>query len=335
MGSIIDVVFPDGSPAKQWLKSHLLEPAIPAAITANYILPDDAGIQRVEESLGTNYFSREVDGYLHTEAGAKDLYDHLTGRLGNDRRLAVPWLESVQPLAGLRVLEIGCGTGASTVALAEQGARVTAIDVDDLALKDAVTRCAVYGVEVDFHLMNSTEAAETFSDQTFDLIVFWACLEHMTHEERMSAMASTWKMLRPGGLWGVIGTPNRLHFYDSHTSMMPFYHWLPDDLAMKYAQFSPREKFNQQPWAGDQHDNDFFRWGRGLSFHEFELTMRPVAELEVVSCMTLYGRSQRMASQLKARLTTDFRYESLLHSRFPWIHRGFFQPYLNLLIRKN
>lgn len=41
----------------------------------------------------------------------------------------LPWMMAVMPINGARVLEIGAGTGASTVALAERGASVTSIDL--------------------------------------------------------------------------------------------------------------------------------------------------------------------------------------------------------------
>ena len=41
---------------------------------------------------------------------------------------------------GMRVLEIGCGTGALTIAMAEKGAQVTAIDISPSMLAEAERR---------------------------------------------------------------------------------------------------------------------------------------------------------------------------------------------------
>jgi predicted SAM-dependent methyltransferase len=49
--------------------------------------------------------------------------------------------------------------------------------------------------------MNATEVAAAFEDRAFDLIIFYASLEHMLIEERLQAIADTWAMLRPGDLW--------------------------------------------------------------------------------------------------------------------------------------
>jgi 2-polyprenyl-3-methyl-5-hydroxy-6-metoxy-1,4-benzoquinol methylase len=40
--------------------------------------------------------------------------------------------------------------------------------------------------------------------RSFDIIIFYASLEHMVHEERLRAIADTWAMLRPGDLWCVV-----------------------------------------------------------------------------------------------------------------------------------
>ena len=44
-------------------------------------------------------------------------------RLVCDRMEVVPWLDATRSLRGVDILEIGCGTGVSTLALCEQGAR--------------------------------------------------------------------------------------------------------------------------------------------------------------------------------------------------------------------
>jgi hypothetical protein len=89
-------------------------------------------------------------------------------------------------------------------------------------------------------------ANRLFSDRHFDYIIFYASLEHMTIEERMSAMRATWGMLSDGDLWCVIETPNRLWYHDGHTSLLPFYMWLPEFYHQTgFAQFvdSPSLKY--------------------------------------------------------------------------------------------
>jgi 2-polyprenyl-3-methyl-5-hydroxy-6-metoxy-1,4-benzoquinol methylase len=107
----------------------------------------------------------------------RELADHLLGRPEIARRGAVPWLDSVGALQDKLILEIGCGTGSSTVALAEQGAIVTAIDTDEASLAVAKTRCEVYGLNPSIHTLNATEILRVFGVGVFDLVIFYASLE--------------------------------------------------------------------------------------------------------------------------------------------------------------
>lgn len=330
-------LLPQGTKRREFVKKIFFDPILPSHISRNFINLNDSDLELIKASLERNFFSKTPNGYLSTEVGKNDLLEHLTARLEVNRKLTIPWLDSVRSLRDSHVLEIGCGTGASTVALAEQGADVTAIDTDEISLNDAKKRCEVYGLNVHFHHMNSTEAVRLLSVENFDFIIFWACLEHMTHEERIIAIKGAWDILPQSGLLCVTDTPNRLHFYDSHTSKMPFFHWLPDDLAIRYSRFSPRQKFSER-FAGYNGEPEymlqFLRWGRGLSYHEFELAIKPVDQLNVVSSRDIFYR-KRMFSFLKWRISIHYRYEYFLHKLRPNIHRGFFQPDLELIIKKD
>ena len=309
-------------------------PRVPKSISENFRKITKQGLDMIEASLRHNYFSAD-QVYLSSDVGQNDLQDHLFRRLDNFRNTVIPWLNSTRFLKGASILEIGCGTGSSTIALAEQGATVTVIDILETSLAVARERCQVYGLKADFFNLNATEVHKVFSGQHFDFIIFFAALEHMTHDERMNAMNHTWNMLSKGDLWCVIETPNRLWFYDGHTSLLPFYHWLPDELAFKYSQFSSRQSFREQyrEISGEAMQH-FLRWGRGVSFHEFELSMDRAEKLDVVSSLPIFLRKKSILREILWRLTTESRYESFLSRIAPKVHRGFCQQSLDMIIRK-
>lgn len=283
-----------------------------------------------------NYFSKTPEEYLRSKAGQEDLAAHLEGRTNWNRQVVVPWLDSVCQLRGCRILEIGCGTGASTITLAEQGCEVTGIDVNEGNLLAAQERFRIYGLSAKFLCANATELQKHFPFGMFDLIVFFATLEHLTHVERVVAMKDTWAMLKPGGLWGVIETPNRLWWFDHHTALLPFFNWLPDDLALDYAPFSDRAFMKN--YANADHAEkiklDFARRGRGVSYHEFDLALGPSASLNVVSALGLYLRKKSFAIRMKSRFSSSWNFEAFLNKHGPRIHPGFYQPNLDLIIRK-
>ena len=316
-------------------------PRIPKSISGRFRHIDQKSMSLIKASLEQNCFTQKYasfcdTAYLSSDKGQNDLQDHLHRRLDAFRNTVIPWLSNAKPLAGSRILEIGCGTGSSTVALAEQGAEVTAVDILETNLIVAKDRCKVYDLNVNFLCVNATEVHNILVGRHFDFIIFFAVLEHMTHNERMIAMKNTWDMLSPGSLWCVIDTPNRLWYYDGHTSQLPFYLWLPDDLAFLYSKFSPRKSFcNSYREINDDSKLDFLRRGRGVSFHEFELTMKRAEELDVVSSLSVFLRSPNFLLKVLWTLKNKNRFESFLSQFGPEIHKGFYQESLDLIIRKD
>ena len=313
------------------LAEKVLSP-VPSHLAKHHIKLDATRLAAVRESLRNHFFQgwRSEENYS-PEAAERDLKVHLEESLHRDRTMFVPWLDSARRVEGLRVLEVGCGTGSSTVSLAEQGAKVTAIDIDKQSLRVAAERCEIYGLKVEF-IQRSADAIATFGPGAYDLVIFSASLEHMTHIERLAALRGAWQILAPRGLLSVVDTPNRLWFFDGHTSKLPFFHWLPNDLAFQYCRFSPREnlgtQYTEYNSATEEH---FLRRGRGVSFHEFDLAIKPAAELNVVSSLSSYRGVARKLLAPRAKR----RYKAMLMSICPGIHEGFFDPTLYLIIEKN
>ncbi len=96
---------------------------------------------------------------------------------------------------GKRVLEYGCGPGSYAFHLARRGARVTGIDISEVAIRRAKEKAAreVPG-DVTFRVMNA-EALE-FADDSFDVICGKAILHHLDLGRCYSELART---LKPDG----------------------------------------------------------------------------------------------------------------------------------------
>jgi len=115
------------------------------------------------------------------------------GRLA--ARLLAEWL----PLPGSRILDAGCGSGGASRALAEAGARVTAVDLfptppHGLAEMDA----QIQYVRADISAWSC--------DCPNDGVILWDVLEHVP--DPASALVNIRTALKPGGL-ALIATPNR------------------------------------------------------------------------------------------------------------------------------
>ncbi len=73
-----------------------------------------------------------LPGFLATDP---EVYEHFMGRWS--ARLAGPFLEFAGINAGDRVLDVGCGTGTITLALAERGATTVGVDASEAYLDGA------------------------------------------------------------------------------------------------------------------------------------------------------------------------------------------------------
>jgi S-adenosylmethionine-dependent methyltransferase len=279
-------------------------------------------------------FYHGSDAYIATEEGRDDLDNNLTVRLQRDRTRIIPWLDGLRALRGARVLEIGCGTGSSSVALAEQGAELVAVDIDSSCIEIARVRCRAYGIDdVAFVLADAAALPPAIADRQFDLIIFFASLEHMLLEERLRALERAWAMLAPGGHLCVVDTPNRLWFFDTHSALMNFFHWLPDDLALAYSRFSTRPSVRDQRRDGDPAAmRTFLRNGRGVSYHEFELALGPLTGARV-SCLEAPFVA-RVRVQPIGELSTREQYVRVLMAIAPDVPPAFFLESLDLAIVK-
>jgi 2-polyprenyl-3-methyl-5-hydroxy-6-metoxy-1,4-benzoquinol methylase len=249
----------------------------------------------------------------------------------------MPWLASVVPLKRRKVLEIGAGTGTSTIPILEMGASVVAVDLNAAGLEVAKTRAELHGVDhlLTTRCLNAVDVGPALAGQSFDLVVYFASLEHMTGYERTVSLRDSWSLLNPGGYLAVCDAPNRLWFFDNHTSTQNFYHWLPDGLAARYAERTPRTGFNTSFLEPSSDEADRLAWwGRGVSFHDFEVALG----IDVKS-LTLHGEGQFRRERLPDwaaawHSTIEGRYFALLQEIAPDIPAPFLEDEIALAMQK-
>jgi 2-polyprenyl-6-hydroxyphenyl methylase/3-demethylubiquinone-9 3-methyltransferase len=108
-------------------------------------------------------------------------------------------------LKGLRALDVGCGGGLLSEAMAAQGATATGIDLAEEALAVARGHAASSGVAVDYRAI-SAEALAAAAPASFDLV---CCLEMLEHvPDPASVIAALATLVKPGGTV-VLSTINR------------------------------------------------------------------------------------------------------------------------------
>ena len=112
------------------------------------------------------------------------------------------FVERFVDLSGLRVLDVGCGGGILSEALAERGASVLGIDLAESALQAAEEHRA--GQAVEYRLESSRETAAR--GEVFDVVTCMEMLEHVA--DPAAVLRDIHALLKPGG-WAFFSTINR------------------------------------------------------------------------------------------------------------------------------
>ncbi len=99
-----------------------------------------------------------------------------------------------------RILDMGCTTGASTVAWAQTypDAEICAIDVAAPCLRFAQARANDYGAKIAFSQQNAEHT--NFGDGSFDLIISHIALHETSRTAVDNILAESRRLLEPGGL---------------------------------------------------------------------------------------------------------------------------------------
>lgn len=100
------------------------------------------------------------------------------------------------PLTGLRVLDVGCGGGLLSEAMAKHGATVLGIDLDQKIIKVARDHATQSGLHIDYQCIELENLA-TQNTQPFDVITCLELLEHVPDGAQMIQHCA--QLLKPKG----------------------------------------------------------------------------------------------------------------------------------------
>ncbi len=110
--------------------------------------------------------------------------------------LRANYIDQHSPVAGLRLLDVGCGGGILAEAMALRGARVTGIDASEAPLAVARMHGLESGVEVEYRRCTAEQLAER-AGADFDVV---CCLEMLEHvPEPASVVRACAALCKPGG----------------------------------------------------------------------------------------------------------------------------------------
>lgn len=133
-------------------------------------------------------FAALADRWWDANGEFKPLHDINPLRLG--------YIDSRVPVAGKRVLDVGCGGGILAEGLAQRGARVTGIDMAEASLHAAKAHLQESRLAIDYQLCTVEQFAEKHP-QTMDIV---SCLEMLEHvPDPRSVIQSCARLVKPGG----------------------------------------------------------------------------------------------------------------------------------------
>ncbi len=110
--------------------------------------------------------------------------------------LRANYIDEHSPVAGKRLVDVGCGGGILAEAMAQRGATVTGIDMGEAPLAVARLHQLESGVEVDYRQSTAEQLAEE-EGAAYDIV---CCLEMLEHVPDPGAViAACAALAKPGG----------------------------------------------------------------------------------------------------------------------------------------
>lgn len=120
--------------------------------------------------------------------------------------LRLGWIQQLCPLAGKRVVDVGCGGGILSDSMARAGAQVLGIDLSTKPLKVAELHAMEAGTDGVEYREIAVEALAAEQPGSFDVVTCMEMLEHVPDPASVVRACAT--LVKPGG-WVFLSTLNR------------------------------------------------------------------------------------------------------------------------------
>ncbi|MEU6714627.1 class I SAM-dependent methyltransferase [Nonomuraea sp. NPDC046802] len=107
-------------------------------------------------------------------------------------------IETLKEFTPGRAIDLGCGTGRDSVYMAQQGWRVTGVDLSPEAIKKARKRAEASGVEVDFVQYDLLNLPSGGIEGGFDFLLDFGCSHSLRDEAKGPYAAAVAELAKPG-----------------------------------------------------------------------------------------------------------------------------------------
>ena len=159
---------------------------------------------------------------------------------------------SEQELDSTRILDFGCGAGASTMILSRMfpNAEIIGVELDQNLLDVAILRKDFYGFDHLELLLSPGEEELPYQIGDFDHIIMSGVFEHLLPHERKILLPKLWGHLKLGGTLFISQLPFRYFPFEMHTTRLPLINYMPDKLALYCARRFSRKVKGHESWEG-------------------------------------------------------------------------------------
>lgn len=135
---------------------------------------------------------------------------------------------------GKRVLDFGCGFGASTLCLGRMlpDTEVVGVELDAKNVELARRVLEVSGLSNVKFLVSPNANSLPSALGTFDFVMLSAVYEHLLPDERRRVIPLIWSSMNYGGVFFINQTPYRYFPFEHHSTGLWFINYLPDSVSL-------------------------------------------------------------------------------------------------------
>lgn len=134
------------------------------------------------------HFSELAHAWWDPNGRFRTLHDINTAR--------VNFIDTRAALRGRSILDVGCGGGLLSEAMAERGGHVTGIDASPTAVEIARLHLLESGLDVDY-VASTAEELQATGNKSYDIVTCMELLEHVPNPP--SVVDACARLVRPGG----------------------------------------------------------------------------------------------------------------------------------------
>jgi 2-polyprenyl-3-methyl-5-hydroxy-6-metoxy-1,4-benzoquinol methylase len=139
-------------------------------------------------------WDEESDGYLFEKEDWPDYQAHFQTTL-----------KSMGQVKNKKILNVGSGTGLADAYLAQNGAKVTLLDISEKSIKFSKKYFKHKGLKADFVIGDAFKMP--FASEEFDIVWNSGVIEHFSDHEKIIMVSEMWKRVKRGGKL-IIHAPN-------------------------------------------------------------------------------------------------------------------------------